>query len=157
MTIPYQQQLALLGFDISVRTIDDAQMTERKKNFDYDIIVDSYGQSLSPGNEQRSFLGSASADDNGSRNTIGVKNPAIDALIDKIIFAKDRVSLITATHAMDRVLMWSSYVVPHWFIPFERLAHWDRFGRPDKVPDYDLGMPITWWWDEARAKALGAG
>ncbi len=157
IVLPYQQQLQLLGFDISVRTIDDAQMEERKKNFEYDIIIDSFGQSLSPGNEQRSFFGSAAADEKGSRNTIGIKNPAVDALIDKIIFTKDRAGLVAATRALDRVLMWNYYTVPQWYAPFERVAHWNRFGQPEKSPEYNLAMPTTWWWDEARAKAISAG
>ena len=157
IVLPYQQQLQLLGFEIDVRTIDDAQMEGRKKNFDFDIIVDIFGQSLSPGNEQRSFFGSAAADDPGSRNTIGIKNPAVDALVDKIIFAKNRASLVAATRALDRVLMWNYYTVPNWYAPFERVAHWNRFGQPETSPEYNLAMPTTWWWDEARAKALAAG
>lgn len=157
IVLPYQQRLQLLGFDISVRTIDDAQMTERKKNFDFDIIVDIFGQSLSPGNEQRSFFGSAAADDKGSRNTMGLKNAAVDALVDKIIFAKSRADLIAATRALDRVLMWNYYTVPNWYLPFERVAHWNRFGQPGTTPEYALAMPTTWWWDEQRAKALTAG
>jgi microcin C transport system substrate-binding protein len=156
IVLPYQQQLALLGFDIGVRTIDDAQMAQRKKNFDFDIIIDIFGQSLSPGNEQRSFFGSAAADDNGSRNTIGIKNPAVDALIDKIIFAKGRANLVAATRALDRVLMWNYYTVPNWYAPFERVSHWNRFGKPAVTPEYTLAMPTTWWWDEERAKALSA-
>ncbi len=157
IVLPYQQQLQLLGFEIGVRTIDDAQMTQRKKNFDFDIIIDIFGQSLSPGNEQRSFFGSAAADDNGSRNTIGIKNPAVDALIDAIIFAKGRPALIAATRALDRVLMWNYYTVPNWYLPFERVAHWNRFGEPEITPEYAMGWPTTWWWDEQRAKALTAG
>jgi microcin C transport system substrate-binding protein len=157
IVLPYQQQLQLLGFTINVRTIDEAQMTQRKKNFDFDIIIDSFGQSLSPGNEQRSFFGSAAADETGSRNTIGIKNPAVDALVDKIIFAKGRANLVAATRALDRVLMWNYYTVPNWYAPFERVAHWDRFGQPEKQPEYELGIPTTWWWDAERAKAIGSG
>ena len=157
IALPYQQQLGLLGITINVRTIDDAQMAERKKNFDFDIIIDIFGQSLSPGNEQRWFFGSAAADEKGTANTIGIKNPAVDALVDKIIFAKGRANLVAATRALDRVLMWNYYTVPNWYAPFERVAHWNRFGQPEKSPEYNLPMLTTWWWDEQRAKALSNG
>jgi microcin C transport system substrate-binding protein len=156
ITLPYKEQLELLGFVVSVRTLDDAQMTQLKETFDYDIIVHSYGQSLSPGNEQRGFWGSEAADKNGSMNYAGIKNPAIDALIDKLIFAKDRAALVTACRALDRALIWNTYMIPQWFTPHERIAHWDRFGRPDKVPDFGsyATIPNYWWWDEAKAKKI---
>ncbi|MDE2383867.1 MAG: ABC transporter substrate-binding protein [Alphaproteobacteria bacterium] len=154
ITLPYKEQLELLGFSVSVRTIDDAQMTKLKETFDFDVIVHSYGQSLSPGNEQRFFWGSAEAGKNGSQNYAGIKNEAIDALIDKLIFAKDRKGLVAATHALDRALIWNHYMIPQWFVPYERIAYWDRFGKPEKNPDYDIGMPGTWWWDEAKAKKI---
>ncbi|MBG1232742.1 extracellular solute-binding protein [Aestuariivirga litoralis] len=155
ITLPYKQQLELLGFVVSVRTLDDAQITKLRQTFDYDIIVHSYGQSMSPGNEQRFFWGSTEADKQGSQNYAGIKNEAIDALIEKLIFVKDRKELITACRALDRALIWNSYIIPQWFGPDERIAHWDRFGRPDKAPDYALGVPTNWWWDEERAKKIG--
>ncbi len=154
ISLPYKEQLELLGFVVSLRTLDGAQVEKLKETFDYDIIVHSYGQSESPGNEQRFFWGSSEVDKKGSQNYAGIKNPAIDALIEKLIFAKDRKSLITATHALDRALIWGYYVIPQWYGPFDRVAHWDRFGRPDKKPDYALGMPSTWWFDEAKAKKI---
>ena len=154
ITLPYQRQLELLGFNVSVRTIDDAQMTKRKQTFDYDVFVHVFGQSLSPGNEQRFFWGSAEADKPGSQNYAGIKNQAIDALIDRLIAAKDRKSLVVACRALDRALIWNTYMVPQWFAPNEHIAFWDRFGRPGKIPDYALGIPATWWWDEAKAKKI---
>ena len=101
--------------------------------FDFDIIVDRFPQSLSPGNEQRDFWGSDAADKDGSRNVIGIKNPAIDKLIDKIILAKDREELVAATRALDRVLLWNHYVVPQWHTPFERIAHVGHVRAPGQA------------------------
>ena len=154
ITLPYKEQLELLGFVVTIRTIDDAQMTKLKQTFDYDVMVHTYGQSPSPGNEQRYFWGSAEADKQGSQNYAGIKNEAIDALIDKLIFAKDRTGLVAACRALDRALIWNTYIIPQWFAPDERIAHWNRFGRPDKVPDYSIGVPTLWWWDEAKAKKV---
>ncbi len=154
VTLPYKEQLELLGFAVSVRTIDNAQMKKIQDQFDYDVIVNTYGQSLSPGNEQRYYWGSAEADKQGSHNYSGIKNEAIDALIEKLVFVKDRKGLIAACRALDRALIWNYYMVPQWFGPNERIAYWDRFGRHDKWPDYALGIPTTWWWDEAKAKKI---
>ena len=157
ITLPYQQQLELLGVGVRIKTVDGAQYERQTQTFDYDIIVGSWGQSLSPGNEQRDFWGSASADKNGSRNYLGIKNPAIDKLIDAIIFSKDRVGLTTACKALDRALIWNYYLIPMWYIPYERTARWDRFGKPDKLPDYAIGFPTIWWWDEGKAKKVAKG
>ncbi len=154
IVLPYKQQLELLGITVMIKTVDSAQYQRRVETFDFDIIVGTFGQSLSPGNEQRDFWGSAAADKNGSRNIIGIKNPAIDALIDAVIFAKDRSGLTAACKALDRALIWNHYLVPMWFAPYERTARWDRFGRPDKLPDYALGFPTIWWWDEEKARKV---
>ena len=107
---------------------------------------------MSPGNEQREFWGSQAADRPGSRNQIGIKNPAVDKLIDRIIFAKSREELVAATHALDRVLLWNDYVVPQWSYPFQRTARWDRFSHPETMPKYGAAaFPTVWWWDEAKA------
>ena len=155
--LPYKEQLELLGITATLRTVDVAQYQKRVETFDYELIVGSFAQSLSPGNEQRNFFGSESAATNGSSNYAGIKNPAIDALIEKVIFAKDRASLVTACRALDRALMWNHYMVPHWYIPFERVAYWNRFGRPEKTPDFNLGFPSIWWWDADKAKKTAAG
>ena len=151
VVLPYVSQLELLGIKSTVRTIDSAQYERRVQAFDYDCIVGSWGQSLSPGNEQRNFWGSAAADREGSRNFVGIKNPAVDKLIDRIIFARDREELVAACRALDRVLLWNHYVVPMWNIPYERIAYWNRFGRPEKLPDHSIGFPAIWWWDADKA------
>jgi microcin C transport system substrate-binding protein len=157
IVLPYIEQLKLLGVQSLVRSVDDAQYERRRQNFDYDIIVDGWGQSLSPGNEQREFWGSEAADRPGSSNFLGLKDAAVDRLVDAVIFAKSRAELIAATRALDRVLLWNHFVVPMWHIPYERVARWDRFGRPEKLPDYSVGFPDIWWFDEAKAARIKAG
>ncbi len=157
IVLPYVDQLKLIGIQSIVRTVDDAQYQRRRQNFDYDIIVANWGQSLSPGNEQRNFWGSAAADRPGSFNFVGIKDPAIDTLIDDVIFSTSRAGLIAACRALDRVLLWNEFVVPMWYIPYQRIAHWDRFGRPPKLPDYAVGFPDIWWWDAAKAARIKAG
>lgn len=153
---PYMRNLERLGIKTSLRVVDVPQYRRRLDTFDFGIIVGNFGQSQSPGNEQRNFWGSASADENGSRNLIGIKNPAIDKLIDKIIFANDRAELVAATNALDRVLLWNHYLVPQWFAPYARVAHWDRFGHPEKFPAQSVGFPTVWWWNDEAAKKLAA-
>ena len=152
----YKPSLERLGIAVTVRTVDDAQYENRVRSWDFDIVVASWPESLSPGNEQRDFWGSPAADRPGSRNLAGIKNPAVDALIDRIIFAKDRADLVAATKALDRVLLWNHYVVPQFTYGKVRLARWDRFGRPDKLPEYGMsGFPTIWWWDAAKAARTG--
>ncbi|MGQ0457162.1 MAG: extracellular solute-binding protein [Hyphomicrobium sp.] len=155
--LPYVKDLEVFGIKASVRVVDSAQYKQREDKRDFDIIVDNFAQSVSPGNEQRQFWGSDAADKDGSRNTIGIKNPAIDKLIDKIVFAKDRAELVAATHALDRVLLWNFYVVPHWHYPYERLAYWDIFGRPAKLPSQTSAPMQIWWYDAEKAKTTNAG
>jgi microcin C transport system substrate-binding protein len=157
IALPYQQQLELLGIGVRIKTVDGAQYERQTQTFDYDIIVGSWGQSLSPGNEQRDFWGSESADKHGSRNYVGIKSPAIDKLIEAIIFAIDRAGLTMACKALDRALIWNHYVVPMWYIPYERIARWDRFGKQDKPPAYSVGFPTIWWWDDQKAKKVAEG
>jgi microcin C transport system substrate-binding protein len=153
----YKPSLERVGIEVSVRTVDDAQYENRLRQWDYDIVTASWGESLSPGNEQRGFWGSAAADQPGSRNLGGIKNPAIDALIERVIFAKNREELVAATRALDRVLLWNHYVVPQWTYGKVRTARWDRFGRPDPLPKYGLSaFPTVWWWDEAKASKTGS-
>jgi microcin C transport system substrate-binding protein len=157
VALPYKEQLGLLGIVVTVRTIDAAQFGKLRETFNYDIITNNFAQSLSPGNEQRFFWGSAEADKNGTQNYAGIKDPAIDALIDHVIFAKDRKAQITACQALDRALIWGYHMVPQWFGSYERIAYWNRFGRPEKLPDYDIGFPSIWWWDEEKAKKVSTG
>ncbi|MGQ0671987.1 MAG: ABC transporter substrate-binding protein, partial [Hyphomicrobium sp.] len=138
------------------RTVDTSQYKRRTDQFDFDIIVENFGQSHSPGNEQRDFWGSSAADSQGTNNTIGIKNPAIDKLIDAVIFAKDRADLVAATRALDRVLLWNQYVIPNWYFPYVRVAYWDKFGRPQTPPSQVPFLLRTWWADPEKAKALGA-
>jgi len=148
--------LERLGIAVSVRTIDPTQYENRLRSWDFDVVVASWPESLSPGNEQREFWGSQSADMAGSRNIIGIKNPAIDKLIERVIFTKDRDDLVAATKALDRVLLWNHYVVPQWNYPKVRTARWDRFGRPAELPKYGLsGFPTIWWFDADKAAGLG--
>ncbi len=148
----YQPSLERMGVAVSVRIVDDAQYENRLRHFDYDIIIHSWPESLSPGNEQREYWSSQTADVPGSNNYIGIKNPAIDALIDRVIFAKDRTELVAATHALDRVLLWNHYVVPQWNYPKVRTARWDRFGRPSEMPKYgQAAFPTLWWFDSDKA------
>lgn len=154
--LPYVKDLETLGIKASVRVVDSSQYKQREDRRDFDIIVDNFAQSESPGNEQRQFWGSESADKDASRNTAGIKNPAIDKLIDKIVFAKDRAELVAATRALDRVLLWNFYVVPQWHYPFERFAYWDIFGRPAKLPSQTSAPIQVWWIDEGKAKMTDA-
>ena len=152
----YKPSLEHLGITVNVRTVDSAQYENRERNWDFDVIVASWAQSLSPGNEQRDFWGSRAADTAGSRNFVGIKNPAVDALIDRVIFASDRADLLAATRALDRVLLWNHYVVPQFTIKKARTARWDRFARPDPLPKYaEPAFPTVWWWDSDRAARTG--
>jgi microcin C transport system substrate-binding protein len=152
----YKPSLDRLGITVSVRTVDDAQYENRLRSWDFDIISHSWPESLSPGNEQRGYWGSQAADQPGSNNMIGVKNPAVDAMIEQVIFAKTRDDLVAATHALDRVLLWNNYVVPQWTYGKVRSARWDRFGHPDPLPKYGLsGFPTIWWWDAGKAAKTG--
>jgi len=152
----YRPSLERLGMAVSVRTVDEVQYQNRLRQWDYDMIIASWGESLSPGNEQRGYWGSQAADMPGSRNLIGIKNEAVDALIGRVIFGKDRAELVAATRALDRVLLWNFYVVPQWTYDKARTARWDRFGRPQRLPRYnEPDFPGVWWWDSDRATKVG--
>ncbi len=154
VALPYAEQLALLGIEAKVQLVDAAQYERIEGDFNFDMIVGSWGQSLSPGNEQREFFGSAFADKQKSRNHVGIKNPAIDVLIDTIITAPNRAALVAACRAMDRVLMWNHYVVPMWFKSADWIAYWKRVKHPEKMPGYALGYPTIWWFDAEADAAL---
>jgi microcin C transport system substrate-binding protein len=142
----YKPALMRLGIDVSVRTVDDVQYENRLRDFDFDIIIATWPQSLSPGNEQRDLWSSQAADTPGSRNYVGIKNPAVDALIERVVFAKGRGELVAATRALDRVMLWNHYVVPQFTDDRLRVAHWARFGRPDRLPEYGgSAFPTVWW------------
>ena len=150
---PYIRNLRRLGIRATIRTVDQAQYINRVRDFDFDAIIQSFGQSESPGNEQRDFWSSAAADRPGSRNVIGIKNPVVDALIEEIIKAPDRKQLVTATRALDRVLQWNHYLVPQWHARFDRIAYWDRFGRSGRAPKYAPDT-TSWWIDPGKDAAL---
>lgn len=155
ITLPYRDALTRLGAEVRVRTVDPAQYQRRTDSFDYDMIVDVFGQSLSPGNEQRDFWSCEKAREQGSRNTIGVCDPVVDALVETIIAARDRDALIPAVRALDRVLLWGYYVVPHWHLRAFRLAYWDMFGRPERNPRFGFGF-AAWWVDAQKAARVNA-
>ena len=144
ISLPFAKNLERLGIRARVRTVDTAQYQYRADNFDFDMTVVLWGQSLSPGNEQRDYWGSERASTPGSRNYAGIRDPAVDRLIGLLIAAPDRRALVARTRALDRVLLWGDYVIPHWHITAWRVAYWDKFGRPTIAPKYDLGFD-TWW------------
>ncbi|MCR9283623.1 MAG: extracellular solute-binding protein [Pseudomonadota bacterium] len=154
--LPYSQNLEAIGIKPILRLVDTSQFVNRVRSRDFDTVVLAIGQSLSPGNEQREYWGSESADNESSANYAGIKNPAIDKLIDKVIFAEDRETLVAATRALDRVLLWNHYVVPQFYSDETRTARWNRFGHPQQMPEYSTGFPTIWWYDEALAAKTGA-
>ena len=153
IALPFTKNLERLGIQARVRTVDSAQYQNRLDGFDFDMTVVVWGQSLSPGNEQRDFWHSAVADTPGSRNYAAIKDPVVDKLIDLLIAAPDRPGLVARTRALDRVLQWGHYVIPHWHIQTFRVAYWDKFTRPATPPKYALGFD-TWWVDGKKAADL---
>ncbi|WP_288904705.1 extracellular solute-binding protein [uncultured Sneathiella sp.] len=154
---PYVANLQRVGIDASVRVIDSASWQNRVREFDFDIVVRRFPQPQVPGVEQRDWWGSASADVTGGLNIAGVKNPAVDAIIEKIIEAQSHEELITATRALDRVLMWNYYFIPQWYKSSHFIAYWDKFGRPaSKKPGFDRAVLQSWWYDQAKAEELAA-
>jgi microcin C transport system substrate-binding protein len=153
---PFTQNLKKLGITARIRLVDTAQYQNRVNDFDYDVVVNSWGQSLSPGNEQRDFWSTDAADRNGSRNYAGIKDPVVDALIDKIIFSSDRASLVAATRALDRVLLWGHYAIPNWHTRDFRIAYWNRFSRPKIFSKYRLSFFDTWWVDPEKGERAAA-
>jgi len=155
VTLPFVRNLARLGIQARLRTVDTAQYQNRIDNFDFDMTVASWPESLSPGNEQIDNWTSARAAVPGSRNLAGIRDPVVDGLVDLVIAAPDRQSLIDRTRALDRVLLWGQYVIPQWHITSFRVAYWDKFSRPAIAPKYALGFD-TWWVDAAKEAALQA-
>lgn len=151
---PVVKNMERLGIAARIRTVDPAQYQNRIDQFDFDVVVNSRGQSLSPGNEQRNFWTSAAADIDGSQNIAGIKDPVIDDLVDLVIQAPDRETLVATTRALDRVLLSGHYVIPNWHIRSFRMIYWNKFGRPDIAPKYGLGFPSTWWIDQDKLAAL---
>lgn len=142
--LPYKRNLADLGIELVIRRVDVSQYINRLRSRDFDMIVGGFGQSSSPGNEQREYWHSSSADNPGSRNFIGLKDPAVDSLVEGLINADSRQSLVAHTRALDRVLLAGHYVIPNWHIKTWRVAYWDRLQHPEATPLYDVGL-MTWW------------
>ena len=145
---PYVYNLKRLGIDASYRTIDVSLYQQRLDRFDFDMTVVAYGASQSPGNELRDRFGAAAANTDGSSNYMGVRSAVVDALIDRVIYAPDRAALVTACHALDRVLLWGEYLVPNWYIGAHRMAWWNRFGFHEPLPLYfdALSWAMQTWW-----------
>jgi microcin C transport system substrate-binding protein len=154
---PYVNNLKLLGIDARIRRVDPAQYQRRLKDFDFDITTQRYVMRNTPGVELRSYFGSQAADLSGSLNLAGIKDAAVDALIEKVISAKNREDMITAARALDRVLRAGHYWVPHWYKGSHTVAYWDKFGRPETKPKYDRGILDTWWFDEGEAAKTETG
>ena len=155
ITVPYVDNLRRIGVDASFRLVDPAQYERRVKSYDFDITTQRYSLRLTPGIEMRNYWGSDAAKMDGTQNLPGISSPVVDALVDKVIAAKSRAELVTATHAIDRVLRANHYWVPHWYKASHNVAYWNKFSRPDKIAKYDPGVLDTWWYDAAKAASLG--
>jgi microcin C transport system substrate-binding protein len=149
----YRNSLARLGIDAAVRTVDSVQYENRLRNFDFDVVVASWEESLTPGNELRDYFGSSAMATPGSRNLAGIADKAIDELINHVVYARDRAEQVAAIHALDRVLLWHHYVVPQWSLNEARTARWNRFAKPARMPIYGMSaFPDIWWWDAKLAE-----
>ena len=144
VVLPFKRNLAELGIDLQIRRVDVSQYINRLRSRDFDMTSAIWPQSSSPGNEQREFWHSSSADNPGSRNLMGLRDPAIDQLVEGLIRSGSREELITHARALDRALLWGHYVVPNYYVDTWRVAYWKRFGRPPVTPLYDYGL-MTWW------------
>jgi len=151
---PMQQHLLRLGIRSRIRTVDASQYWNRLQQFDYDVVVRSWTQYLSPGNEQRNYWSSRAAESPGSRNYAGICDPVVDELVERLIGAPDRATQVAAARALDRVLLWGHYVIPHWHGRAYRLVYWDKFGHPGRVPAHGMHFLRTWWVDAAKAARL---
>ena len=157
ITVPYTDNLKRIGVNASWRLVDPSQYEQRVKSFDFDVTTQRYALRLTPGVEMRSYWGSNAAKTNGSFNLAGIADPVVDALIDKVIAAKSRTELTTATHAIDRVLRAGHYWVPHWYKASYSVAYWNKYSHPKVQPKYDEGVLDTWWFDPKKAAALSSG
>jgi len=145
---PYAYNLRKLGIILHYRTVDVSLYIRRSRTFDFDLMVDSYPQSQSPGNELYNLWHSSSANEEGSRNLIGINNKVVDKLIEHVVFAKKREDLVVAARALDRVLLHQEYLIPNWYIAVHRIAYWDKFNYPSNLPLYfsaESWVLSTWW------------
>jgi microcin C transport system substrate-binding protein len=127
--------------------VDSAQYIKRRDEYDFEMMISGWSQSFSPGNEQRYFWSSEAADVSGNYNYAGIKNPAVDILIEQIIEAEDFEHLKASVRALDRILLWNHYVMPNWHFKYFRIAYWNKFGRPEENPDFTVPYTTTWWID----------
>ena len=154
---PYIANLKRLGIQASIRIVDAANFKRRTDSFDFDVVIRRIAQPLTPGLEQRSYFGSRAAEVPGSFNIGGIRDPAVDALIEKVITASSRAELTTAVRALDRVLMWNRYVITQWYKGEHNIAYWNKFGRPATSPRFDMGVLDTWWYDREKAEMIANG
>jgi microcin C transport system substrate-binding protein len=154
ITQPFIKNLKLLGISARMRVVDAAQYKQRLEDFDFDAVVDNLVMAFSPGEELRSYFGSEAAKLHGSRNLVGISDPVVDALVEKALLANSRAELVTVCRALDRVLRAGKYWVPHWYSPVDRIAYWDIYDRPSRMPKYEVGYVSTWWFDEAKARKI---
>lgn len=151
----WQTNLRSIGIEATIRSVDSAEYINRLRSRDFEVTYNGWAQSISLGNEQNFFFGSSSAGDANSANYAGIADPGVDALINKVIFARDRDELLAASAALDRVLLAHYYVVPSYTLRQERIARWDRFSHPDTLPAFSVGFPQVWWYDPAKAEKAG--
>ena len=153
----YKPSLERLGITVAVRTVDEAQYENRLRGWDFDVTTFAWRETQMPGNELRDYWGSEAADQSGSDNMVGIKNPAVDAMIEHVVAAKNYDDLVTAARALDRILLWNQYVVPQWGYSKMRVARWDRFSHPDPLPKYGISaFPTLWWWDADKAAQVAS-
>jgi microcin C transport system substrate-binding protein len=153
VALPFKKNLSRLGIEMDIRVVDTAQYINRRRDFDFDMMIATFGQSESPGNEQREYWGSSAADIPGTRNFAGLKDPVVDDIIERVISAPNREELVYATRALDRLLLWQHIVIPQWHIAKYRVAYWNKFSRPKIIPRYSLGFD-TWWIDAKKNAKL---
>ena len=156
ISLPFAKNLERLGIAMRVRTVDSAQYLKRMETHDFEMVAMTWGQSLSPGNEQRNYWGADAATQDGSRNHMGISDPVVDELIESLVQAPDRKQLVARTRALDRVLQWGHYLIPHWYADYDRVLYWNKYSRPNVELPYGYRIS-TWWYDEAKAKATNAG
>ncbi len=155
VTLPYAQQLQRLGIAARVRTVDPSQYQHRLEAFDYDMTMNIWPESDSPGNEQADFWTCAAGKNEGSANIVGICDPVVDALVAKVIAAQTKQQLLASVHALDRVLLWGWYVVPNWHLDQVWVAYWNRFGHPSQ-PVRPGVVFNSWWIDPALAAKTDA-
>lgn len=154
---PYKNNLQKIGVKLKFKRVQAAQYEERLREFKYDMILTSFFAGRSPGNEQRNMWTSQAAKVPGSQNYMGIQNPAVDELVDTLVKAKTRRELVNAVQALDRILTHQFYIVPHWFIGYDRMVHWNKFSHPEILPSASSRFNHFlewWWWDEAKVQKL---